>query len=132
MNPNLLWKIGSGFVATGVITGAFGAHALSTRLSPESLNSFRTASSYSIFNGLALLIISTHPRFSVHRFAGPAIVAGATAFSGSIFALVLNRDLKFLGPVTPLGGLLMISGSVADDAKRPTFLTLHSYVSMIF
>ncbi len=43
-------------------------------------------------NGLGLLAISLHPRFSVHRWAGPAIVAGGGLFSGSIFPLVLDRE----------------------------------------
>ncbi|KAF7310985.1 DUF423-domain-containing protein [Mycena chlorophos] len=113
MNPTLLWKAGSAFVATGIITGAFGAHALSGRLSPDSLASFRTASTYSILNGLGLLVISGHPRFSTHRFAGPSIALGTLLFSGSIFALTLDRNLKFLGPITPLGGMLLISGYIS-------------------
>ncbi|KAJ3987516.1 hypothetical protein F5890DRAFT_1497360 [Lentinula detonsa] len=66
-----------------------------------------------MFNGLGLLLISLHPRFAVHRFAGPAIITGTLCFSGSIFALTLNRDLKFLGPVTPMGGLMMIAGYIS-------------------
>lgn len=57
-----------------------------------------------IFNGLALLAVSMHPRFSAHRFAGPAILSGAIIFSGSILALVAGKPhFRFLGPVTPLG-----------------------------
>ncbi|KAJ6610099.1 hypothetical protein B0H10DRAFT_2062123 [Mycena sp. CBHHK59/15] len=112
-NPTLLWRAGSLYASVGILAGAFGAHGLKARggISPESLASFQTASHYTIFNGLALLLISLHPRFSVHRFAGPAIAAGTLLFSGSIFALVLNRDrFRFMGPVTPLGGLMMIAG----------------------
>lgn len=64
-----------------------------------------------MYNGLALMFLSTHPRFSVHRFAGPAIAVGSFVFSSSIYALVLNRDrFRFLGPVTPMGGAVMIAG----------------------
>lgn len=64
-----------------------------------------------IYNGLGLLLVSMHPRFAGHRFAGPAILAGSIAFSGSIFGLVLGGDsAKFLGPVTPLGGLTFMAG----------------------
>lgn len=83
-------------------------------------------------NGVALLAISQHPRFAAHRFAGPAIAAGTTLFSLSIVALTLDRNtcvtwgiilpgmqsnrpvcrFKFLGPVTPLGGMMMIAGYV--------------------
>ena len=45
-----------------------------------------------VFNGLGLLLISMHPRFATHRFAGPAIAAGGFLFSSSIVALVLARD----------------------------------------
>ena len=84
-----------------------------------------------MYNGLALLLVSLHPRFSVHRFAGPAIAVGSMVFSGSIMALVLARDkwvlrvdflyglyvtsalalrFKWLGPLTPVGGSIMIAG----------------------
>lgn len=54
-----------------------------------------------------------HPRFSLHRFAGPAIAVGGLVFSSSIVALVLNREkFRVLGPVTPLGGAAMIAGYV--------------------
>lgn len=48
--------------------------------------------SIKIFNGLGLLAISLHPRFSTHRYAGMAILGGALLFSGSIAAMVLNRE----------------------------------------
>jgi len=80
-----------------------------------------------IFNGLTLFALSMHPRFSTHKFAGPAIAGGGLVFSGSIIALVLWREkcgisvmysarvlillrLKFLGPITPIGGIAMIAG----------------------
>lgn len=45
-----------------------------------------------VYNGLALMMLSLHPRFSVHRFAGPAIVGGGLVFSGSIWCLVAARE----------------------------------------
>ncbi|KAJ7169982.1 DUF423-domain-containing protein [Mycena filopes] len=116
-NANLLWRAGAGFAAAGIMAGAFGGkypHGLKSRgIAAESIASFQTASHYTVFNGLALLLLSLHPRFSVHRFAGPAIAVGTVLFSGSIFALVLNRErFRALGPVTPLGGMLMIAGYV--------------------
>jgi uncharacterized membrane protein YgdD (TMEM256/DUF423 family) len=53
---------------------------------------FHLTNCLQVFNGLALLLISLHPRFSSHKFAGPAIGTGGLIFSGSIMALVLNRD----------------------------------------
>ncbi|KAF8622899.1 hypothetical protein AX15_006663 [Amanita polypyramis BW_CC] len=101
-----LWRAGAIFVATGMLVGAFGAHAL--RKKPEDLQAWRIATNYAIYNGLGLLLVSMHPRFAGHRFAGPAIVCGGSLFSGSIVAKVLG--MKFLGPITPLGGMVMIAG----------------------
>ncbi|KAF9056268.1 hypothetical protein BJ165DRAFT_1432229 [Panaeolus papilionaceus] len=112
----LLWKTGAAFVATGMITGAFGAHGLRRRpeMTVDNIHAWETASNYAIYNGLAMLAVSLHPRLSTNRFAGAAITAGGLVFSGSIWCLVLARDkLRFLGPITPLGGLAMISGYIA-------------------
>ncbi|UOH80748.1 hypothetical protein LQV05_003405 [Cryptococcus neoformans] len=109
--------------AIGISSGAFGSHGLrnlSPPLTERQISSFSTASSYLIYNGLALLAISFHPGFAVgsatrrYKFAAGMIVGGAVAFSGSIFALVLGRDrFRQLGPVTPLGGVAMIAGYLA-------------------
>ncbi|KAI0094975.1 hypothetical protein BDY19DRAFT_879430, partial [Irpex rosettiformis] len=99
----------------GMATGAFGSHGLRNRagVTPDSIRAWETASHYTIYNGLGLLLISLHPRFAAHRFAGPAITAGGVVFSGSIFALALAREkFKWLGPITPLGGSLMMLGCV--------------------
>ncbi|KAI0029155.1 hypothetical protein K488DRAFT_89026 [Vararia minispora EC-137] len=96
-------------------TGAFGSHGLKNRpdMSADRVASFMTASHYAIFNGLGLMLVSSHPRFASHRFAGPAIALGGFLFSSTIWGLVLDRDrFKPLGPVTPLGGLLSIAGYV--------------------
>ncbi|KAF5355797.1 hypothetical protein D9756_003853 [Leucocoprinus leucothites] len=111
-----MWRTGTLFVAAGMVAGAFGAHGLRRRpnITEESLHAWGTATSYAIYNGLGLLLISLHPRFSKHRFAAPAIAVGGTAFSASIIALVLSRErLKALGPVTPLGGMVMIAGYIS-------------------
>lgn len=119
---SLIWRSGAILTAIGVATGAFGAHSLKQLKPPVAapgLASWSTASSYMIYNGLALLAISQHPRFG--RRGGswaPALIGtGAALFSGSIFALVLlNRNgpiqgaWKVLGPTTPVGGSLMIVG----------------------
>ncbi|CAL1695345.1 unnamed protein product [Somion occarium] len=112
----LLWRSGAILAAIGIITGAFGAHGLRKRpgTTPDSIHAWETASHYAVFNGLALLLVSLHPRFAAHRFAGPAIGIGAALFSGSIFTLILAKDrFKWLGPVTPIGGSIMIAGYIA-------------------
>ncbi|GLB36247.1 putative protein of unknown function (DUF423) [Lyophyllum shimeji] len=108
-----LWRSGAIIASVGIIAGAFGAHGLRRRpgITADNIHAWETASSYAVYNGLTLLLVSLHPRFSTHRFAGPAIAAGGLIFSGSIMALVLARDrFKFVGPVTPLGGAIMIAG----------------------
>ncbi|KAI0721319.1 hypothetical protein C8T65DRAFT_631318 [Cerioporus squamosus] len=114
--PGLLWRTGALIATVGVIAGAFGAHGLQKRkgITPENLHAWQTASNYAIYNGLALLLVSLHPRFALHRFAGPAIAVGGAVFSGSIMALVLARDrFKWMGPITPIGGSIMIAGYLA-------------------
>ncbi|EIW86619.1 hypothetical protein CONPUDRAFT_78915 [Coniophora puteana RWD-64-598 SS2] len=113
ITPRLLWKMGAAFAAFGMLTGAFGAHGLKKlpNITADQIHAFETASSYAIYNGLGLLALSMHPRFSTHKFAGPAIAGGTLIFSGSIMTLVLVRDrFRFLGPITPLGGMAMIAG----------------------
>ncbi|KAH6917285.1 hypothetical protein BKA70DRAFT_1418048 [Coprinopsis sp. MPI-PUGE-AT-0042] len=115
-HQTFLWKAGVSAAAVGIMTGAFGAHGLKSRpgITPDNLHAFGTASSYLIYNGLAMMLVSLHPRFAKHKIAGPAIATGTLLFSGSIFALVLARDrFRFLGPVTPLGGSIMIAGYLA-------------------
>ncbi|KAI0778500.1 hypothetical protein BD413DRAFT_509710 [Trametes elegans] len=114
--PGLLWKTGALLVATGMAAGAFGTHGLKNKsgITPDKLNAWSNATRYAIYNGLALLLISMHPRFSAHKFAGPAIAAGGALFSGSIITLVLTRDgPKWQGILTPIGGSIMIAGYIA-------------------
>ncbi|KAF9460793.1 hypothetical protein BDZ94DRAFT_1222392 [Collybia nuda] len=113
VESRLLWKSGAMIASLGIVAGAYGAHGLGRRsgTTPEGLQAWQTASQYAVYNGLTLLLVSLHPRFSLHRFSAPAIAAGGLLFSGSIMALVLGGDrLKFLGPITPIGGMLMIAG----------------------
>ncbi|KAI0715279.1 hypothetical protein C8Q76DRAFT_730154 [Earliella scabrosa] len=114
--PGLLWRTGALIAAVGIVAGAFGAHGLQKKkgITTENLHAWQTASSYAIYNGLGLLLVSLHPRFSFHRFAGPAIAVGSLLFSGSIMTLVLARDrFRWMGPITPIGGSIMIAGYLA-------------------
>ncbi|KAH9064277.1 hypothetical protein EDB87DRAFT_1396058 [Lactarius vividus] len=108
----LLWRT----VAAGMLAGAFGAHGLKSKagITPDQVSAFSTAAHYAIYNGLGLCLISLHPRFSTHRFAGPAIAVGGFIFSTSIMALVFNKERsRLFGPVTPLGGMLAILGYIS-------------------
>jgi uncharacterized membrane protein YgdD (TMEM256/DUF423 family) len=103
-------------VAIGL--GAFGAHGLKDILSAEALSSFETGVRYQMYHSLALLIIGlaisipTNTRKWVYRF----FVFGVILFSGSIYILSLKEivtfSVAFLGPITPIGGLLLIVGWV--------------------
>lgn len=97
-----------------VILGAFGAHALKKILSVERLESFETGVRYQMYAAFFLLIVGYILKFetSSERWVSILMIAGTMLFSFSIYFLsmqdYLGANLKFLGPITPLGGLLMI------------------------
>lgn len=96
-----------------VILGAFGAHALKKLLTPERLESFETGVRYQMYAALFLLVAGFFLKFETgtEKWIAILMIAGTVLFSGSIYLLSLQEQLgnmKFLGPVTPLGGLLMI------------------------
>jgi uncharacterized membrane protein YgdD (TMEM256/DUF423 family) len=104
--------------ATAVIAGAFGAHALKEVLNPEALNSYQTAVRYQMWHALALLLTGLLPlsNKALQRI-GWCWLCGVLLFSGSIYLLHLGplmsgSSWNFLGPVTPIGGLLLITGWV--------------------
>ena len=104
--------------ATGVILGAFGAHALKKILPPESLASFEVGVRYQLIHAVALLALaalSAHVASPWIARAGGLWSVGILLFSGSIYLLACRHalglpGLKVLGPVTPIGGLLLILG----------------------
>jgi uncharacterized membrane protein YgdD (TMEM256/DUF423 family) len=97
----------------GVALGAFGAHGLRSRLSPEMLAVFETAVRYQMYHVFALLIVSTaighlgNARLLV--MAGWFFIAGTLIFSGSLYALALTGT-SALGAITPFGGLALLIG----------------------
>jgi len=101
-----------------IVFGAFGAHALKKVLTEERLNSFEVGVRYQMYAAITLLIIGFHLDFTTttEKWAYYGIFWGCILFSGSIYFLslkdVLKANLRFLGPITPLGGLLMIVGWV--------------------
>ena len=102
-----------GFV--GVAAGAFGAHALQARLSPGDLAIFETAVRYQMYHALALLgvgLAAGRWSGSTIQVAGWLFVAGVLVFSGSLYLLVLTGQ-RWLGAVTPLGGVALLAGWLA-------------------
>ncbi len=105
---------GAAYGMLSVILGAFGAHALKKILSVERLESFETGVRYQMYAAFFLLIAGYILKFdtSSQKWISLLMIAGTLLFSFSIYGLSLQdyfgMNLKFLGPVTPLGGLLMI------------------------
>ncbi|PKP12968.1 MAG: DUF423 domain-containing protein [Bacteroidetes bacterium HGW-Bacteroidetes-3] len=99
-----------------VIFGAFGAHALKKILSDDQLKSFETGVKYQMYHAIVLLIIGFNFKLETasEKYMVYCFVAGILLFSFSIYGLVIssakNKKLTFLGPITPLGGLLLIIG----------------------
>ena len=108
--------IGAVYGLTSVILGAFGAHALKKVLSVERLTSFETGVKYQMYHALLLLLIGFFLKFEtgIEKTTAWCIILGVILFSFSIYLLsfqeVWGVNLKFLGPITPIGGLLMITG----------------------
>ncbi len=101
-----------GFLA--IIFGAFGAHALKKILSIEQLNSFETGVKYQMYHALFLLFISTTQIITLKEktIIFYLTLTGVLFFSGSIYVLTTNGltgiKSKLIGPITPIGGLLLI------------------------
>ena len=95
-----------------VALGAFGAHALRARVSPEDLIIFETGVRYQMYHALGLFVVawaaSRWPGATVHA-AGWLFMVGILIFSGSLYLLVLTGT-RWLGAITPLGGVAMILG----------------------
>ena len=100
----------AGFLA--VTFGAFGAHALRERLSPEMLAVFETGVRYHMYHALALLLVSAMmPRLGgwLVVASGWLFTAGIVLFSGSLYLLALT-GVTMLGAITPIGGLAFLAG----------------------
>jgi uncharacterized membrane protein YgdD (TMEM256/DUF423 family) len=99
-----------GFIS--VAAGAFGAHALRGRLTPDHLGIFETAARYQMYHALALLAVAwtiTRGGGSTAHWAGWLFVIGTVLFSGSLYLLALT-GIRWLGAITPLGGVAFLTG----------------------
>lgn len=109
---------GSIFAAIAIILGAFGAHALKALISPEQLVSYETGVRYQFYHAIGILVLAgfsdkLNPNYLAYSFS--AFVLGIALFSGSLYLLSLRtllgiENYKWLGPITPLGGLSFIIG----------------------
>ncbi|MDG2151557.1 MAG: DUF423 domain-containing protein [Polaribacter sp.] len=104
------------FGATAIILGAFGAHLLKKKLSTEQLQSFETGIKYQMYHAIVLLVLGFQLKESstIDQYIFLAFIIGTLLFSFSIYGLVIssakNKKIKFLGPITPLGGLFLVAG----------------------
>ena len=109
------WTIGSISAFLAVAAGAFGAHALKTRVAPDLLLVYETGVRYQLIHAIALLAVGLA---AVHRPSGGWAIpvglftAGTVLFSGSLYVLALS-GIRWLGAVTPLGGVCFLVGWLA-------------------
>ena len=105
--------IASMFGGISVVLGAFASHALKDRLSTNSLAIWSTGTQYQMYHALALMLVailvSRFPDSTLLTVAGYAFIIGTFIFSGSLYALTLT-GIKWLGAITPIGGMAFIVG----------------------
>ena len=108
-----LWLLLSAFAGfTGVALGAFAAHGLKSRLTPEYLAVFHTGTHYQLIHALALFgvgLLALHMPGRLVNLAGGAFALGILLFSGSLYLLTLSGIGK-LGMITPFGGVAFLIG----------------------
>ncbi|MBA3919843.1 MAG: DUF423 domain-containing protein [Gemmatimonas sp.] len=98
--------------AIAVAAGAFGAHALQSRVEPRLVEVFETGARYQMFHALALLAVAwaaTRWPGSLTTASGWLFVAGTVVFSGSLYAMTFT-GIRALGAITPIGGVCFIAG----------------------
>ena len=108
-------KVSILFCVVSVILGAFGSHLLKDLLSETELSSFKTGIRYQMFHGLAILILSLNSNKFTSKLKTSLLLMsiGTVLFSFSIYFLsiddLLSFSMKFLGPITPIGGTILIT-----------------------
>lgn len=111
----MFFTLGAIFAFIAVAAGAFGAHALEARLTPERLDTFQLAARYQMYHALALLAVAwaaTRWPGAATTTAGWLFVAGILVFCGTVYALALGGP-RWLGAITPIGGLAFLAGWLA-------------------
>lgn len=112
MSQATIFRFAAVAMALGVVLGAFGAHALKARLTPDDLAIWQTGVQYHLLHGVALIAIAAAwPMLSgaTSVWGVRLIMLGMIVFSMSLYLLVLTGP-RWLGAITPFGGVMMISG----------------------
>jgi uncharacterized membrane protein YgdD (TMEM256/DUF423 family) len=112
MHDRLFFSLGCASAFLAVALGAFAAHGLKARLTPDLLAVFEVGVRYQMYHALALLAVA----WATTQWPGPAVmaggwlfVAGTVIFSGSLYVLALT-GARWLGAITPIGGLAFLAG----------------------
>jgi uncharacterized membrane protein YgdD (TMEM256/DUF423 family) len=108
----ILLSIAACSAMLSVILGAFAAHGLKTKLSETLLNTFQTGVQYQMYHSLAimlLIILYRQMPQSLLLYSAGFMIAGIVLFSGSLYMLAITQ-IKWFGPITPLGGVCFIIG----------------------
>jgi uncharacterized membrane protein YgdD (TMEM256/DUF423 family) len=104
-------SLGSLNAALAVILGAFGAHALKSKIQPEALEIFQTGVQYHLYHSLGLILIGIIYRVgklsTAINFSGWMMVIGMILFSGSLYILSIT-GIRSIGMITPIGGILLV------------------------
>lgn len=113
MTQQIILATAALFGMLSVIFGAFGAHALKKILTSDQLHSFEVGAKYQMYHAIVLLVLGLNSNFTTAAIYW-CFTIGIVLFSFSIYGLVLSdakgKKLRFLGPITPLGGLLLVIG----------------------
>ena len=116
MTPRIVLTLAAALMFAGVAAGAFGAHALKARLTPDELAIWQTAVQYHVWHGIGLLatglLLLHRPDSVALGVSGWLFVAGIALFSGSLYALALT-GARGLGALTPVGGIAFLGGWAA-------------------
>lgn len=108
----LILLSGAIFLSVAVVLGAFGAHGLKSKISPEMLEVYQTGVQYHFYHALGLLLIgvlSQQMSSGLLGWAALFLTLGIFLFSGSLYVLAIS-GIKWLGAITPLGGVSFIAG----------------------
>jgi uncharacterized membrane protein YgdD (TMEM256/DUF423 family) len=109
-NPIIMIASINGFIA--ITLGAFAAHILRDRLSPELLNTFQTGVQYHMYHALAMfgigLMLINFPTTTLLRTSAYLMMAGIIFFSGSLYLLSIS-GIRWLGAITPIGGICFLA-----------------------
>ena len=112
----LVQVIGTLYGLLAVLFGAFGSHKLKKSLSDDQLKSFETGIKYQMYHAILLVVLGFNLGFTspLETYIAYSFIFGVFLFSFSIYALSISaskgKKLKWLGPITPIGGLLLLTG----------------------